>query len=147
LSNTNEINILLVEDDKGHASLIKKNFNKTGIKHDIVYIEDGIEAKKYLETEHLIKPTFILLDINLPGIDGCQLLEFIRKNEDTKYTPVIMLTTTDNETEIGYCYRLGCNAYIVKPIDYEIFSKTIQNLVMFLTIVKIPLTGGVDKNA
>jgi CheY-like chemotaxis protein len=138
------VQILLVEDDPGHARLIEKNLRRSGIANGITHIDNGREAVdflfkqgKYGGEEHAT-PLFVLLDLNLPEMDGCQVLQKIKSNDRTRKIPVVMLTTTDNPSEIARCYELGCNVYITKPVEYEAFCEAIRNLGMFLTIVKIP---------
>jgi CheY-like chemotaxis protein len=136
--------ILLVEDDPGHALLIKKNLRRGGAAENIIVLDDGQKAVDYLlrqgayAGEEYADPLLILLDLNLPVMSGYQVLKIIKNNERTKKIPVVVLTTTDNPQEVARCYELGCNMYITKPIEYEQFSDTIQRLSMFLSIVKTP---------
>jgi CheY-like chemotaxis protein len=136
--------ILLIEDDPGHALLIKKNLRRGGVTEDIIVLDDGQKAVDYLlkqgayaSDEHH-SPVLILLDLNLPVLSGYQVLKIIKNNERTKKIPVVVLTTTDNPHEVARCYELGCNMYVTKPIEYEQFSDMIQRLSMFLAIVKTP---------
>lgn len=138
------VTILLVEDNAGHAYLIEKNLRRGGITNDIVILENGQEAvdflfKKgnYIGDKHPL-PLLILLDLNLPVIDGYQVLKLIKGNEQTKRIPIVILTTTDNPHEVSKCYTLGCNVYITKPVEYEQFSEAIRTLGLFLSIVTIP---------
>jgi CheY-like chemotaxis protein len=80
----------------------------------------------------------VLLDLNLPVMDGYQVLRRMKGNASTRRIPVIVLTTTDDEREIDRCYDLGCNVYITKPVDYEGFSEAIRKLGLFLSVVAIP---------
>jgi len=138
------VTILLVEDDPGHAVLIGKNLRRAGIANDIVTFNDGQKAIDYLlkkdgyqdSTHH--DPLLILLDLNLPVLDGYQVLKIIKNDERTKRIPVVMLTTTDNPKEVTKCYELGCNVYVTKPVEYEAFSKAIQNLGLLLSIITVP---------
>jgi CheY-like chemotaxis protein len=136
--------ILLVEDDPGHALLIKKNLRRGGVTEDIILLDDGQKAVDYLlkqgeyaGAEHRA-PILVLLDLNLPVLSGYQVLKIIKNDERTKKIPVVVLTTTDNPHEVARCYELGCNMYVTKPIEYEQFSDMIQKLSMFLAIVKTP---------
>jgi CheY-like chemotaxis protein len=136
--------ILLVEDDSGHALLIKKNLRRGGVTHDIVALDDGQKAVDYLlkqaeyaADEHA-PPVLVLLDLNLPILSGYQVLEIIKKDERTKKIPVVVLTTTDNPHEVARCYELGCNMYVTKPVEYDLFSDAIQKLSMFISIVTMP---------
>jgi CheY-like chemotaxis protein len=138
------VTILLVEDDPGHAVLIEKNLRRAGIVNDIIVREDGQKAINFLFKEGEDQgdlhpaPPLILLDLNLPVLDGYQVLKRIKGNERTRHIPVIVLTTTDNPHEIARCYELGCNVYITKPVEYERFSDAIRTLGLFLSIVQMP---------
>jgi len=138
------VTILLVEDDPGHARLIEKNLRRANISNEIIMLEDGQKAVDYLlkeggyREERHSAPLLILLDLNLPVLDGYQVLKIIKKDERTRHIPVAVLTTTDNTQEITRCYELGCNVYITKPVEYEQFSEAIRKLGLFLSIVKIP---------
>ena len=138
------ITILLVEDDPGHAVLIEKNLRRAGISHDIVTVNDGQSAVDVLlkrdssRSDAHADPQVILLDLNLPVLDGYQVLKIIKQDERTKRIPVIILTTTDNPSEVAKCYELGCNEYVTKPVEYEAFCKAIQNLGQLLTVINVP---------
>jgi CheY-like chemotaxis protein len=80
----------------------------------------------------------ILLDLNLPELDGFQILELIKDDDATKLIPVIILTTTDNPREVERGYALGCNVYVTKPVEYEAFADSIRKLGLLLAVVKIP---------
>jgi CheY-like chemotaxis protein len=136
--------ILLVEDDPGHALLIEKNLRRGGISNEITVLDTGQKAVDYLfkegayeEAPHALPP-LILLDLNLPVLDGYQVLKRIKHDERTRRIPVIVLTTTDNPHEVSRCYDLGCNVYITKPVEYGQFSDAIRTLGLFLSIVKVP---------
>lgn len=132
--------ILLIEDDEGHARLIEKNLKRVSIQVDVMHINNGDRALAFVQrkgefAERDLLALVIILDLNLPGLDGYQILSKIKNNTATKHIPVIVLTSTDDNLEIERCYTLGCNAYIIKPTDYEIFSTTIQHLGQFLQII------------
>lgn len=136
--------ILLIEDDPGHALLIEKNLRRGGIAYDIMVLDNGQKAVDYLfkqgdyAGDKHAAPPLILLDLNLPVLNGYQVLQIIKQDERTKQIPVVVLTTTDNPQEVQRCYELGCNMYITKPVGYDQFSDAIQRLSMFLSIVKTP---------
>jgi CheY-like chemotaxis protein len=138
------VTILLVENDPGHAVLIEKNLRRGGIANTIVTVDDGQKAVDFLLKRDGYKgdrnptPLVILLDLNMPSLDGFQVLKIIKNDERTRQIPVIMLSTTDNPAEVARCYKLGCNVYITKPVEYEAFSKAIQNLGAILSIIKVP---------
>jgi len=144
MATKHEVSILLVEDDPGHARLIEKNLRRSKINNPLIIINDGAEALDYLlcqgdyAGQTRPSPLLVLLDLNLPGMDGYQVLEQMKNNPETRRIPVIILTTTDDYREVERCYQLGCNVYITKPVDYEQFADAISKLGLFLTIVTIP---------
>jgi CheY-like chemotaxis protein len=145
MSEPTEVTILLAEDDPGHARLIEKNLRRSGITNTIVTVGDGQRAIDYLFCEDNARggevcapPLLVLLDLNMPILDGYQVLERIKADERTKRIPVVILTTTDDLREVSRCYGLGCNVYVTKPIDYQQFSDAIRKLGLFLSIVTIP---------
>ncbi len=85
---------------------------------------------------------FGLLDINMPRVDGVEVLRQLKSQERTARIPVIMLTTTDNPHEVARCYQLGCGVYITKPVVYEDFVEAIKRLGMFLSVVNVPPEAG-----
>ena len=138
MSEEREVVILLVEDDPGHARLIEKNLHRSNIMNEIVHLTDGQQAIDYLFDEKSAPPLLMLLDLNMPVLDGYQVLERMRANPRTKRIPVIILTTTDDVREVSRCYDLGCNVYITKPVDYRQFSDAIHKLGLFLSVVTVP---------
>lgn len=144
MDSVREVTILLVEDDPGHARLIEKNLRRSNINNDVIIVSDGQRALDYLfgEGEYAEgkrpSPLLVLLDLNLPVLDGYQVLECMKADERTKRIPVVILTTTDDAREVARCYELGCNVYVTKPVDYEQFSEAIRKLGFFLSVVTIP---------
>jgi CheY-like chemotaxis protein len=138
------VTIVLVEDDPGHARLIERNLRRAHITNDIVVLRDGQEAVEYFfsEGENMAArrniPVLVLLDLNLPGVDGYQVLAHLKANSRTKRIPVIILTTTDDPRDIKRCYDLGCNVYITKPVEYEQFAQALRKLGLFLSVVQVP---------
>jgi CheY-like chemotaxis protein len=138
------VTMVLIEDDPGHARLIERNLRRAHITNDLVVLRDGQEAVEYFfpESEHVaarrVMPLLVLLDLNLPGVDGYQVLARLKADERTKRIPVIILTTTDDPRDIERCYDLGCNVYITKPVEYEQFAEAIRKLGLFLSVVKVP---------
>lgn len=139
-----QVAILLVEDDPGHARLIIKNLRRANLTNEIVAVEDGQQALDYLFSEGEYAgdvpptPMLVLLDLNLPVLDGYQVLKRMKADERTKRIPVVILTTTDDTREVERCYDLGCNVYITKPVDYQQFSEAIRKIGLFLSVVTIP---------
>jgi CheY-like chemotaxis protein len=144
MSNIQPVTILLIEDDPGHARLIEKNLRRSNITNDIVRFDSGHNALDYLfntgpYSESLpALPLLILLDLNLSGMDGYQVLQKIKQDERTRCIPVIILTTTDDAREVRKCYDLGCNVYVIKPIDYAQFSQAIRKIGLFLSVLTVP---------
>jgi CheY-like chemotaxis protein len=147
MSHIDEVTILLVEDDLGHARLIEKNLRRANLTNRIDHVTDGQQAVDYLfgEGEYANRehpsPLLVLLDLNMPVLDGYQVLKRMKSNERTKRIPVIILTTTDDVREVARCYELGCNVYITKPVDYDQFSEAMRKLGLFLMVVMIPDGG------
>ena len=139
-----EVTILLAEDDSGHARLIEKNLRRSNITNSVITVGDGQQAIDYLfgEGEYAghtpASPLLMLLDLNMPVLDGYQVLQRMKADERTKRIPVIILTTTDDTREVARCYDLGCSIYITKPVDYDQFREAIAKLGLFLSIVTIP---------
>lgn len=144
MSMTQEVVIIIAEDDAGHARLIEKNLERVGLHNSIQRFENGQEVLDFLfrrgsgphrrsETAYLL-----LLDIRMPKVDGVQVLQQIKKDTSLRKLPVIMLTTTDDPREIERCHVLGCNSYIVKPVDYDKFAEAISQLGMFVSLVQVP---------
>ena len=139
-----EVSILIVEDDPGHTRLIEKNLKRAKISNSIETVNNGQEALDYLFGEGAYKghvrpsPLLVMLDLNMPVLDGYQVLERMKADDRTKQIPVVVLTTTDDAREVFRCYELGCNVYVTKPVDYEKFSEAVQKLGLFLSIVKVP---------
>ena len=144
MENQVPVTILLVEDDPGHALLIEKNLRRARIANDIIKFDNGKKAVDFLLKEgdyHADThpaPLLILLDLNLPILDGYQVLKIIKSDMRTRQIPVVVLTTTDAPHDIVRCYELGCNVYVSKPVDYTEFSEAIRNLGLFLSVVKVP---------
>ncbi|MBF0291425.1 MAG: response regulator [Nitrospinae bacterium] len=136
------VTILLVEDDPGHARLIEKNLRRSNIMNEIINLTDGKKAVDFLfGVDGAVKrpsPLLILLDLNIPELDGYQVLKRIKADERTRKIPVVMLTSTDDDREIKKCYELGCNVYVTKPVDYEKFADAIRKLGLFLSILQMP---------
>ena len=141
------VTILLAEDDDGHAQLVQRNFERAGFVNGFLRVRDGQELLDCMNSsgeshgQTLGEALVILLDINMPRIDGIEALRQIKANPETQRVPVIMLTTTDDPREIDRCYSLGCNVYITKPVEYEAFIDAIRRLGLFLQIVQRPRNG------
>lgn len=143
----NQVTIALVEDNEGHARLIEKNLRRAHVSNPIVKLHDGQRALDYLfgESGYVTlqnrPPLLVLLDLNLPVVDGYRVLEKIKADDRTKHIPIIIVTTTDDIHEINRCYELGCNVYITKPVEYDQFAEAIARLGLFLSVVELPDGG------
>jgi CheY-like chemotaxis protein len=138
------VEIVMVEDDEGHARLIEKNIRRAGVNNRIVPFPNGTEAVKYLfgadgsGSINKSKPMLVLLDLNLPDMTGVDILKRIKTNDHLKRIPVVVLTTTDDAVEIQRCYDLGCNVYITKPVNYDNFANAIRQLGLFFSVIQVP---------
>ena len=141
---TETLTILLAEDDEGHANLIQRNLRRAGIVNDTKHVLDGQEALDYMRCEgHYANrvpngPLLLVLDINMPRVDGVEVLRQVKADPKTAKLPVVMLTTTDDPREVERCYGLGCSVYVTKPVEYAAFVEALQRLGLFLQIVKVP---------
>ena len=143
-ASSSAVTIVMIEDDAGHAQLIKKNIRKAGVNNDMVECGDGESALRFLlgddglGTANSRRQLLILLDLNLPDMTGTEILKVIKHNPHLKRSPVVILTTTDDDFEIKKCYDLGANVYITKPLNYEGFANAIKQLGLFLTVMQVP---------
>ena len=137
------IEILLIEDNPGDVRLTKEAFKESKILNNLSVVEDGAEAMAFLrqqdEYTNASRPDLILLDLNMPKMDGRQVLAEIKKDPTLKNIPVIILTTSKAEQDILKSYNLHANCYIVKPVDLWQFNTVVQTIKDFwLSIVKLP---------
>lgn len=136
-----KIIILIAEDDDGHAELIIEGLRDSGVMNEIIRFSNGKEAWEFLSDKKVNtkeKTSYLLLlDINMPKMDGIEVLSRIKSNPDLQHIIVIMLTTTDDPREVAKCYELGCNVYVTKPIDFIKFTETLKQLGLFIQIIKI----------
>ncbi len=140
------IEILLVEDNPGDVRLTQEAFKEGKVRNDLSVVEDGLEAMAYLRREDKYadapRPDLILLDLNLPRMDGRMVLAQIKEDPNTKSIPVIILTTSKAEEDIIRTYNLHANCFITKPVDLEQFIRVVRCIEDFwLTIVKLPPDG------
>ena len=140
------VTIVMVEDDEGHARLIERNIRRAGVNNEIVAFTDGTSALTYLLGEDGSgevssgRAILVLLDLNLPDMTGIDILAKVKANRHTKLSPVVVLTTTDDQREIQRCYELGANVYITKPVNYEGFANAIRQLGLFFSVMQVPET-------
>lgn len=136
--------IILVDDELAHVTLVERNFRRMGYEKEIIKLDNGQQLLDMIvdkdKNQAGDKFPLIVLDINMPVKSGIEVLGELKSNVETSYIPIIVLTTSDDPTEIEQCYKLGCNAYITKPVMAEEFKETITSLGIFLNIVSTPIT-------
>lgn len=143
-----ELVILIADDDSGHARLIEKNLERSGLHNPVLRFENGQEILDFLfcRGDGLKRaadtPYLLLLDIRMPKIDGVEVLRQVKADPELRKMPVSILTTTDDPREVARCHELGCGNYIVKPVDYEKFSEAIKQLGLFISLVQVPELDG-----
>jgi two-component system, chemotaxis family, response regulator Rcp1 len=140
-----DVRILLVEDNEGDIVLTIEALKEAKILNTIDVVKDGEAALKFLHKEapyqEALTPDIVFLDINLPKIDGIEVLSIVKNDDQLKVIPVIMLTTSDAEKDIMKAYCNHANCYITKPVDIEKFMEVIQSIKSFwINIVRLPNT-------
>jgi CheY-like chemotaxis protein len=137
-----DVDVLLVEDNPDDAVLVIRELKKNHLGNNIIHLPDGAEALdfifgrgKYAGRKIEDKPRVILLDLKMPKVDGLQVLRAIRSDERTKFIPVVLMTSSREERDIMESYSLGVNAYVVKPVGFDAFSKAVSELGMFWILV------------
>jgi chemotaxis family two-component system response regulator Rcp1 len=137
------VEILLVEDNPGDVRLTTEVLKDAKLCNNINVVGDGVDAIDYLRRRGIfgsaVRPDLILLDLNLPRMDGREVLEVIKADPELKHIPVVVLTTSSAEQDILKSYALHANCYITKPVDLEQFSKVVSSIEEFwFSIVKLP---------
>jgi CheY-like chemotaxis protein len=131
---TDTLNLLMVEDDDGHATLLRRHLRRAGLTSDPVRLRDGQELLDYLTyktpwTERRpLDSVAMILDLNMPRLGGAQVLERLKADDRLARIPVFVLTTTDNPAELDRCYALGAAACLVKPVGHGAFGDLVQRL-------------------
>ncbi|CAM2780974.1 response regulator [Rariglobus hedericola] len=139
--------ILLVEDNPDDLELALRALTKTNLANEVVTVRDGEQALHYLKREGDYanrpsgNPAVVLLDLKLPKIDGIQVLEYIKSDENLKSIPVVMLTSSKMESDLTRAYKLNVNAYVVKPINFSEFIEAVRELGMFWAVLNEPPPG------
>jgi CheY-like chemotaxis protein len=133
-----------VEDDERDIGLIEKVFEEAKIRNNVHVVENGEEAVLYLRGESKFsgsrRPDLILLDLNLPKKDGREVLREVKEDSSLKNIPVVVLTTSQAETDILRAYNLYANAYVTKPLDFDQFIKVVKSIANFwLEIARLPI--------
>lgn len=135
--------ILLVEDNPGDAQLAREALNESKFRNTLHHVTTGDAAMEFVERRgayaDAVRPDLILLDLNLPGMDGREVLRRIKADEDLRRIPVVILTTSDAEEDVEKTYGMHANCYITKPIDFRQFVKVVRSIEDFwLSIVVLP---------
>lgn len=130
------VDILLVEDNLDDAGLTLRALKKNNLAGRVLHLRDGEEALNFLFSDKFTQPPkLILLDLKMPKVDGIDVLRKIKSDEKKKVIPVAILTSSREESDIVASYQLGVNAYIVKPVDFEKFSKAVYDLGLFWLVL------------
>lgn len=140
----NIVEVLLIEDNLHEAQLVIRSLKKNNLANKLLHIDDGAEAisfifaeGKYADRKIEDHPKLILLDLKLPKVDGLEILKRIKSDDRTKTIPVIVLTSSREEQDVLNSYKLGVNSYIVKPVNFESFSKAVAELGLYWIILNI----------
>lgn len=144
----NLIEVLLVEDNLNDAELTMRELKKHNLANKLVHVKDGEEALDFIFAtgkyaglrDITYLPKVILMDIQMPKINGIEVLQKIKSHPQTKSTPVVMLTSSKEDPDIQKCYDLGVNSYIVKPVNFERFAEAIRNLGLYWLLLNQPPT-------
>lgn len=133
--------ILLVEDDSIDVLTVKRALKDLEVTSELVPTGDGEEALAYLQDDRNSKPSVILLDLNMPKMNGMEFLKIIKSDDVLKKIPVIVLTTSNSEQDIAKSFELGAAGYMVKSVDYKRFMETIKTIDSYWTLSKLPPNG------
>lgn len=138
------VDILLVEDNPEEAQLAIRSFKKSNLANQVLHIDDGEEAldfifarNQYAHRDPVNLPKLILLDLKLPKVSGLDILRAVKQHPQTRMIPVTVLTSSREEPDIVACYDLGVNSYIVKPVNFESFSKAVAELGMYWMFLNV----------
>ena len=138
-----EIRILLVEDDPGDVLMTREAFEDHKVHNELHVVNDGEQAMAFLRQEGEYadhpRPDLVLLDLNLPRMDGREVLNAIKSDPDLSSIPVVVLTTSEAEDDVQRSYSLHANAYVTKPVDFERFISVVRQIDdFFVTVVRLP---------
>ena len=136
--NNNVVEILLIEDNMDDAGLTIRTLKKHHLANHLLHLQDGEEAIHYLFSAESKMPKVILLDLKMPKVDGMEVLKKLKEHPEKRVKPVVILTSSKEERDIIESYKLGVNAYIVKPVDFDQFVKAIGDLGLFWLVLNQP---------
>lgn len=148
LTQSRPAEILLVEDNEADVALTRETFKRDRLVTNLHHVANGEECMDFLRKkgkyQDAVTPDIILLDLNMPIMDGREVLAEIVADEELKHIPVIILSTSENQQDIQNMYKLRCSSYIVKPVDFEQFVRVIQEIgIYWFTIVVMPFENKV----
>lgn len=139
MERNNIVEILLVEDNPDDAGLTIRALKKHNLANNLLHLQDGEEALQFLFSERLnTLPKVILLDLKMPKVDGIEVLKRLKADEQKRVIPVVVLTSSKEERDIVESYKLGVNAYIVKPVDFDKFVKAVSEIGFFWLLLNQP---------
>lgn len=133
--------ILLVEDDIVDAMTVERALGDLEISNQLIHKINGEEALEYLRSDSNETPCVILMDLNMPKMNGLEFLRLIKANETSKEIPVIVLTTSSEEQDVDESFKLGVAGYMVKPVDYKEFLEKIRVIDSYCTLIELPNRG------
>ncbi len=133
--------ILLVEDDKVDAMTVKRALKDIKVTNELIHAVNGEEALEYLRGQGNQKPCIILLDLNMPKMNGVEFLKIVKADEELKKIPVVVLTTSKDEQDVIESFKLSVAGYIVKPADYKKFVEAVRTLELYWTLSELPNRG------
>jgi two-component system, response regulator len=133
------VEILLVEDSPEDAELVIRTLKKNHLANNLLHVQDGEEALNFLFNDSNSRmPKVILLDLKMPKVDGIQVIQQLKSHPEKRMIPIVVLTSSKEERDIIESYRLGVNAYIVKPVEFDKFVKAISDIGLFWLIMNQP---------
>ncbi|MFC1793431.1 response regulator [Planctomycetota bacterium] len=133
--------ILLIEDDDVDVMTVNRALRDSKVANQLVSIGDGEEAIEYLRDESATKPCIVLLDLNMPKMDGAEFLKIVKADKALRKIPVVILTTSNSDRDVIESFELGAAGYMVKSVDYEKFVETIRAIDQYWTLSKLPTNG------
>lgn len=133
--------VLLAEDDIVDAMTVERALGDLEISNQLIHKINGEEALEYLRSDSNEKPCVILMDLNMPKMNGLEFLRLIKADETSKEIPVIVLTTSNEEQDIDESFKLGAAGYMVKPVDYKEFLEKIRVIDSYCTLIELPNRG------
>ena len=145
MTDTEAVDILLVEDNPQDAELTTRALKKNNLANRLITVEDGAEALdfifcrgKYATRNNAHSPKVVLLDLKLPKVSGLEVLRALKQDERTRSIPVVVVTSSREDPDIKTAYSLGANSYVVKPVDFDAFAESVSSLGLYWLLVNQP---------